>query len=168
LSFELDKTFAIALATSFGVDNVKLTRISGKVFEILPTGVWLQACDLHTVDSTTWSWYVAIGRARKIILAARATGKLDSESFALEFRSMESWYDITSVHGIFILDEAKAIHEFDLFDGASAMSSKVLLDVLFCDVSRKVAQIEPRGRDVGHGGLSEDQMRTRTGQGPRA
>ena len=41
--------------------------------------------------------------------------------------------DIFSIHGIFILDEAEAIHELDLLDGASAMSGEVFFDVLFGD-----------------------------------
>jgi len=37
--------------------------------------------------------------------------------------------NITSIHGVFILDEAEAIHELDLRDFAGAMGSEVLLNI---------------------------------------
>jgi hypothetical protein len=35
--------------------------------------------------------------------------------------------DVASVHGIFVLDEAKAVHELDLSDFAGSMCREVLL-----------------------------------------
>ena len=45
----------------------------------------------------------------------------------------QTWDDISSVHGIFIFNEAKAIHEFDFLDGTSAMGAKVFFNIAFCD-----------------------------------
>ncbi len=41
--------------------------------------------------------------------------------------------NILGVHCIFILNEAKAVHQLDLLDGTSAMGGEVLFDVLFGD-----------------------------------
>lgn len=38
-------------------------------------------------------------------------------------------HDITRVHRIFVLDEAKAVHKLDLGDLASAMSVEVVLNI---------------------------------------
>lgn len=38
-------------------------------------------------------------------------------------------YDVTCVHCIFVLDEAKAVHELDLGDLASAMGVEVVLNI---------------------------------------
>jgi hypothetical protein len=46
---------------------------------------------------------------------------------------MLTWHDISCVHSIFILDEAKAIHKLDFLYGACAMGTKMVFDVLFCD-----------------------------------
>lgn len=40
-------------------------------------------------------------------------------------------YNITSVHSIFVLDEAEAIHELDLGDLARPMGAEVFFDILF-------------------------------------
>lgn len=40
-------------------------------------------------------------------------------------------HDITGIHGIFILDEAEAIHQLDLSDLARSMGAEVLFDILF-------------------------------------
>ena len=45
----------------------------------------------------------------------------------------QTWDDIFSIHGILIFNETKAIHELDFLDGASAMGTEVIFDVLFCD-----------------------------------
>jgi len=135
-SFELHESFAITFASSFGIDDVQLTRVSGEIFEVLPTGIRLKASDLHAVDCATGTRNVAVRRPCKVVLPAWSSSKLNSQSLALEFCSMEGWNDVSSVHGIFILDETKAIHELDFLNGAGAMSAKVLLDVLFRDVAR--------------------------------
>ena len=38
-------------------------------------------------------------------------------------------HDVTRVHCIFVLDEAKAVHELDLGDLASAMGVEVVLNI---------------------------------------
>jgi hypothetical protein len=40
-----------------------------------------------------------------------------------------TWDYVTGIHSIIVLNEAKAIHEFDLGDLSSAMGSKVVLDI---------------------------------------
>lgn len=54
----------------------------------LPTRIGLQTCNLHAINSATWSRNIAIRRTGEIILAARATGKLHCKSFSLEFCSI--------------------------------------------------------------------------------
>jgi hypothetical protein len=44
-----------------------------------------------------------------------------------------TWYNIFGVHSVFILDEAKAIHELDFLDGTGAMMAEMLLNVGFGD-----------------------------------
>lgn len=44
-----------------------------------------------------------------------------------------TWYDISSIHHIFIFNKAKAIHEFDLLDSTGAMGREMILDLLFGD-----------------------------------
>jgi hypothetical protein len=44
-------------------------------------------------------------------------------------RAARTWNDVTSVHGIFVLDEAKAIHELNLGDLASAMGVEMILNI---------------------------------------
>lgn len=41
--------------------------------------------------------------------------------------------DVFGIHGIFILNEAEAIHKLDFLDGARAMSREVLFDILLGD-----------------------------------
>jgi len=67
---------------------------------------------------------------RIILVAARTTGELDNQALAHEIGSMEGWNDVTRIHGIFILNEAEAIHELDLGDLPSAMGREVILDIL--------------------------------------
>ena len=38
-------------------------------------------------------------------------------------------YDISRIHGVFVLDEAEAIHKLNLGDLACAMSVEVVLDI---------------------------------------
>lgn len=42
-----------------------------------------------------------------------------------------TWYNIPRIHCILVLDEAKAIHEFDLRDLARAMAIEVIFNILF-------------------------------------
>ena len=37
--------------------------------------------------------------------------------------------DVAGVHGVFVLDEAEAVHELDLGDLTSSMAGEVVLDV---------------------------------------
>ncbi len=46
-----------------------------------------------------------------------------------EQESKRTRYDIPGIHGILVLDEAKAIHELDLGDLTRAMGRKVSLDI---------------------------------------
>lgn len=39
---------------------------------------------------------------------------------------------VSSIQGIAILDEAKAVHELDFFDATNAIGGKVIFDVLLC------------------------------------
>ena len=43
--------------------------------------------------------------------------------------SKHTRYNIPGIHGILVLDEAKAIHELDLGDLARAVGRKVSLDI---------------------------------------
>lgn len=68
----------------------------------------------------------------KTALAMPGTaGELDSESFSHEIRAMESRYNITSIHGVLVLDETEAIHELNLGDFSGTMSREVSLDIGF-------------------------------------
>lgn len=53
-------------------------------------------------------------------------------------------YDVARVHGIFVLDEAEAVHEFDFGNLASAMSRKVTLNILLGDCTMKVPELAMR------------------------
>lgn len=46
-----------------------------------------------------------------------------------EERGLLTWDDISSIHGIFIFNEAEAIHKLDLGDLASTMGGEVTLDI---------------------------------------
>jgi hypothetical protein len=64
--------------------------------------------------------------------------------------------DVTRVHCVLILDEAKAVHELDLGDLTGAMGVEMGLDLSLGGVARKVAQVQAgrgnfRHRDVGEG-----------------
>ena len=52
---------------------------------------------------------------------------------------MHTWDYILSIHGVFILDEAEAVHELDFLDDASTMMAKVFLNVGFGDWTRAVS-----------------------------
>ena len=40
-----------------------------------------------------------------------------------------TWYHVTRIHGILVLDEAEAIHELDLHDLPGTMGVEVILDI---------------------------------------
>lgn len=61
-----------------------------------------------------------------------------------------TWNDISGIHCIFILDEPKTVHELDFGYLASAMSSKMRLDVLLIDYEANLVQHRP--------GLRESQL----------
>ncbi len=42
-------------------------------------------------------------------------------------------YNITCIHGIFIFNEAEAVHQLDLGNLSGAMGTEVFLDILFGD-----------------------------------
>lgn len=144
-SLEFDKTFAI-VSTSLRVDHVELTSTSCEVFQILPTSIGLQASNLHAVNCSPWTRGLTFLRS-KVVLPSRATGKLDGQSFSLEFGSMESWDDISRIHHVLVFDEAEAVHEFDFLDGSSAMAREMILDLLLGDISWQIPQIESSRRD---------------------
>lgn len=52
---------------------------------------------------------------------------------AYRWKKKLTWNDVPGIHGILILDEAEAVHEFDLRDLTRAMGAKVFFDVLFGD-----------------------------------
>jgi hypothetical protein len=55
-------------------------------------------------------------------------------------------YNVTSVHGIFILDKAESIHQFDLCDLSRAMAAKVLFNILLrcCKLSQRAVSAAHR------------------------
>jgi hypothetical protein len=64
--------------------------------------------------------------------------------------------DVTRVHCVLVLDEAKAVHELDLGDLTGAMGVEMGLDLSLGGVARKVAQVKAgrgnfRHREVGEG-----------------
>lgn len=83
--------------------------------------------------------------------------------------------DVSGIHRILVLDEAEAVHQLHLCNFSGAMSRKVSLDIglgscreracqwnpkarnegnswVLWTIAREVAQIEPGGRNLGHGG----------------
>lgn len=50
--------------------------------------------------------------------------------------------DVTRVHSVLVLDEAKTVHELDLSDLAGAMGLEVALDFRLGGIAGKVAQIQ--------------------------
>lgn len=104
---ELSEPFAITFTSSFGIDNIELARISSEVFQILgqinkrlggfeflgletdlPARLRYQTSNLHAIDGTTGTRNIAIWRAGKVILATRASGELNGQSFTLELSSI--------------------------------------------------------------------------------
>jgi hypothetical protein len=65
-------------------------------------------------------------------------------------RRTEGRYDVARVHGIFVLDEPKSVHELDFGNLASAMSRKVTLDILLGDSLGQVAQVQSGCRYLSH------------------
>lgn len=65
--------------------------------------------------------------------------------------------DVTRVHGVLVLDEAKAVHELDLGDFAGTMRLEVRLDIGLGGVAWEVAQVQAGRRDLGHDGCLECQ-----------
>ena len=63
-----------------------------------------------------------------------------------------TWNNITGIHGIFILNEAEAIHELDLGDLAGSMGLEMGLNVGLGGVAGEVPKIETGGGNFGHGG----------------
>ena len=44
--------------------------------------------------------------------------------------SLRTWHNISRIHGIFVFDEAKPIHELNLCDFASSMCAEVIFNIL--------------------------------------
>lgn len=63
-------------------------------------------------------------------------------------RGAHTGHDVARVHRIFVLDEAKAVHEFDLGDLASAMSVEVVLNIGLGSYSARDPVSEFRGGRV--------------------
>jgi len=63
---------------------------------------------------------------------------------------MESWNNITGIHGILVFDEAESIHQLHLGDFPGAMGREMGLDVGLGSCAREIAQIEAGRRDLGH------------------
>lgn len=79
-----------------------------------------------------------------------STGKLNSEALSHEIRSVKSRNNVAGIHRILVFDEAETVHQLHLGDFPGAMSRKVCLDIGLGSIARKVAQVEPGGRDLSH------------------
>jgi hypothetical protein len=111
----------------------------------LPTS-FRETGDLHPEHGTpgTRNRRAILG-TRKVLLASRTTSKLHCQSLAFEVTAMESRDNVTSIHGILILDEAKAVHQLDLRNLTGAMGREVFFDILFGDIAGKIPEIESGG-----------------------
>lgn len=88
--------------------------------------------------------------AKAALTLPGTAGKLDGESFSHEIRSVEGRDDISSIHRILVLDEAKAVHKLDFSDISGTMSRKMGLNIGLGSIARKVPQVEPGGRYLRH------------------
>lgn len=84
----------------------------------------------------------------------RKAGKAVSICYSNSSEQVFTWDDVARIHGVLVLDEAEAIHEFDLGDLASSVSLEMGLDVCFGSIAGEVPQIEARSRYLCHGGGS--------------
>jgi hypothetical protein len=75
----------------------------------------------------------------KVVSSSRASGELDGEPLTHERRSMESWDDIASVHGVLVFDESEAAHELDLCNLAGSMLLKMRLHICLRGMAGKIA-----------------------------
>jgi len=80
----------------------------------------------------------------------RTSRKLDRQTLAFEVAAMECWHDITRIHCIFVFDETKSIHDFDIRDFASSMRAEVIFDILLRSSTWKIAQVEAGARHFAH------------------
>jgi hypothetical protein len=149
--FKLDEAFTVRIAVGFRVDDIK-AGLTGKVFQILPAGIIGKSSDLHSMRRAAGpgSTVALMVVAAASFTVARAAGKLDSETLTHKIGSMESWDDITGIHGILVLDETKPIHELDLCDLTGAMGCKVSLDIGLGSIFGQVAQVKTGRRHLGH------------------
>jgi len=163
-SLVLDETLAtgagsVALTVDLTVDDVE-TGLAGEVFQILPAGLERKPGDRHTMNGATRARsHAFLSEARAIARAGAATRELDDQTLAHELGAMEGRHDVTRVHCIFVLDEAKAVHELDLGDLASAMGVEVVLNIGLGSIAREVAKVEASIGGFsfglhGYGGLS--------------
>jgi hypothetical protein len=52
---------------------------------------------------------------------------------------------VAGIRGVFVLDEAEAIHQFDLHDFAGAMGGEVGFNVGLCSYAKQVQLASPKG-----------------------
>jgi hypothetical protein len=92
-----------------------------------------------------------------LVAGTGAASELDYQALAHKVGTMEGRNDVTSVHGVLVLNEAEAIHELDLSNLASAMGLEVALDVCLGGIAGEVTQVKARRRYLGHdsGGVGE-------------
>jgi hypothetical protein len=134
----LDESSAITLAANFRVDDVQ-SRLAGKVFEVLPAGLHRKIRYSHPVWCAPRTRGNALVGSEVLVTGTRAASELDDEALAHEVGTMECRDNITSVHCVLVLDEAKSVHELDLSDLTSAMRLEVALDICLGGIARKVA-----------------------------
>jgi len=81
---------------------------------------------------------------------ARAAGELDGQAFSHEVGSMEGWDNVPGVHGVLVLNETEAIHEFDFGDFASTMRGEMRFDVSLSSIPGQIAQVQAGRRHLSH------------------
>jgi hypothetical protein len=109
--------------------------LAGKIFEILPTGLNRKARYTHPEGSSSGTWSGAF-LVSKVLIPTRSARELHNQTFSHEVGAMEGWNDIARVHGIFVLDEAEAVHEFDFCNLAGAMGLEMSFNIGLCGIAR--------------------------------
>jgi hypothetical protein len=88
-----------------------------------------------------------------LVAGARSAGELNDEALTHEVGTMEGRDNVTSIHGVLVLDETEAVHELDLGDLARAMGLEVGLYVCLGGIAGEVAQVKSGRRYLRHGEL---------------
>jgi hypothetical protein len=79
--------------------------------------------DLHAEWSATRARSTALlVRVGSLVIATSAASELDNQALSHKGGAVKGRDDVTGVHGVFVLDEAEAVHELDLCNLTSAMS----------------------------------------------